>query len=79
MRNNYEMSEEDLKTLINACKPVPYIIVGRVRPVSPQENANRAWASLGRKMGFDPMSVKPIPGKGPKYFTAIPTEGAIHE
>ena len=39
---------------------------------SPQENANRAWAKLGKKMGFDSMTV--MPGKEPRFFTAVPLE-----
>ena len=41
---------------------------------SPQDNANRAWERLGKKMGFDHMTVAPIPGKGPRFFTAVPAE-----
>jgi hypothetical protein len=41
---------------------------------SPQENANRAWEALGRKMGFDYSTVQPIPGKGQLFFSAVPSE-----
>ena len=64
------MSEEDLETLLESCKPVPYMIIGGHPPRSPQENANSAWRLLGAKMGFDYMTVKPIPGKGDRFFTA---------
>ena len=73
-RVNYEMSKEDLETILNACSPVPCIMIGGYAPSSPQENANRAWAALGEKMGFDSMTVKPIPGKGERFFTAVPSE-----
>ena len=63
-RVNYEMTEEDLKAILDACKPVPCMMIGAYAPASPQENANRAWSSLGKKMGFDPMTVQPIQGKG---------------
>jgi hypothetical protein len=39
-----------------------------------QENANRAWAALGHKMGFQPMTVRLCNGKGEKFFTAVPSE-----
>lgn len=68
----YEMSEEDLKTLKEASKPVPYIIVGGLAPPSQQEMANRAWERLGKKMGFDHMTVTPIRGKGNRFFSAVP-------
>jgi len=73
-RVNYEMTEEDLKAILDACKPVPCMMIGAYAPASSQENANRAWSSLGKKMGFDPMTVQPIQGKGQRFFSAIPTE-----
>jgi hypothetical protein len=73
-RTNYEMTQEDLDTLLGAMKPVPYMIIGGSPPRSQQENANAAWASLGSKMGFDPMSVRPIEGMGNRHFSAIPSE-----
>lgn len=71
MRTEYEMTEADLKDLLEACKPVPYMIFGGMEPASPQENANAAWKSLGDKMGFDHMSVEPS-DKGQRFFTALP-------
>lgn len=73
-RTNYEMTEEDLATILDACKSVPVMMIGSYSPSSPQENANRAWAALGKKMGFDHMTVEPIRGKGSRFFTAIPSE-----
>jgi len=69
MRKQYTLSEEDYKFLLNACKPVPYMVIGGVLPRSPQENANDAWEALGNKLGFDYMTVKPY-GSNPKEFTA---------
>ena len=31
-------------------------------------------AALGRKMGFDSLTVQPISGKGNQFFTAVPSE-----
>lgn len=73
-RTNYEMSEADLETLLEACKSVPAMMIGGTLPSSPQENANRAWAALGAKMGFDHMTVQPIYGKGQRFFFAVPSE-----
>ncbi len=73
-RTDYEMSEPDMVELLNACKPVPAMMVGSYTPSSPQENANNAWARLGTKMGFDGATVRPIQGKGQRFFTAIPSE-----
>ena len=68
------MTEEDLATILDACKSVPVMMIGSYSPSSPQENANRAWAALGKKMGFDHMTVEPIRGKGNRFFTAVPSE-----
>lgn len=70
----YEMTEEELNEILDACKPVRYMIVGNYVPSSPQENANRAWAELGRKRGFDYLSVKPSP-KGNRFFLAHEAAG----
>ena len=72
-RTQYEMTEEDLKVILDACKPVPCIMIGGHAPRSQQENANSAWKALGVKMGFDHMTVKPAPG-GNRFFTAVPSE-----
>ena len=73
-RTNYEMTQEDLDTLLNACKRTPCMKIGTSVGSSPQENANRAWAALGTKMGFDSMTVQPDQNKGMKFFSAVPSE-----
>ena len=77
MRQRFELTDEQYKKLLDACKPVPYLVFGGKAPRSPQENANAAWCALGREMGFDGMSVRPE-GGNPKVFTAdvlqIPSE-----
>ena len=70
----YEMTEEDLNELLDACKPTRVMMIGSYIPPSPQENANRAWRRLGEKMGFDYLTVKPIAGKGQRFFSATKTE-----
>lgn len=70
MIKEYELTEEQLKTLLDACKPVPYIVVGGRVPRSPQENANAAWSRLGDEMRFDSLTVAPVPGKGQRFFHA---------
>jgi hypothetical protein len=70
MRKEFEMTDEQLAKLLDACKPVPCIMIGDYVPSSPQENANRAWKALGEELGFDYMSVRPTDGKGFNFFTA---------
>lgn len=71
-RIEYEMTEADFQRILEASKPVPYLVIGGHPPSSPQENANRAWAELGKRMGFDPMTPQPISGKSHLHFTAVP-------
>jgi len=71
MRIDFEMTEEQLSTLLEASKPVPYLIIGGREPSSPQENANRAWKALGKEMGFHYMTVKPT-GQDVRFFSAEP-------
>lgn len=66
---NFEMTKEDLAALLDACKPVPLVAIHCGPMVSRQERANAAWAVLGKKMGFDPMTVAPT-GKGDRFFSA---------
>ena len=73
-RINYEMTEENEKELLNTCKPTPVMRIGNYTGTTPQENANNAWKALGSKMGFDYMTVRPVNGKGTRYFTAVPSE-----
>lgn len=71
MKKEFEMSEEQFKTIIEASKPVPYMVFGGMEPSSPQENANRAWRNLANELGFVWDSVEPS-SKGARFFTAIP-------
>ena len=73
-RTEYEMTEADLDSLLVACNAVPVMMIGNVAPPSQQQNANRAWAALGEKMGFDGSTVRPLESKGQRFFTAIPSE-----
>ena len=77
-RTNYEMTEADLEKILDACKPVPMIMLQCGAPSSLQENANRAWAELGGRMGFDHMTVQPT-GRGDRLFTAVPSETEEHK
>lgn len=72
-RQRYEMTEDDLAALLEACKPVTYIIVAGQEPRSPQDNANDAWSALGDRMGFEYLTVEPT-GEGDRFFTAVPKE-----
>lgn len=72
-RRRFEMTQNDLDKIKDACKSVPMIMLHIGTPSSPQERANAAWAELGSRMGFDAMTVEPT-GEGDGFFTAIPSE-----
>ena len=44
-RKEYEMTEAQLAKLLEACRPVPYIIVGGIPPRSPPGEGERRVAS----------------------------------
>ena len=71
MRKQFEMSQDQLDELLDACKPTPvmYLTGGVPMFKTPQENANYAWKKLGKELGFDHMTVKPA-GSDQKSFTA---------
>jgi hypothetical protein len=75
-RVEYEMLEEDLKVILEACKPTPVMFISDGQSIggSQQDNANSAWNKLGKKMGFDYETVRPIQEKGNRFFSAIPSE-----
>lgn len=72
MRQEFEMTDEQLEKLLDACKPTPVMFLSGGMPMSPspQENANRAWQALGQELGFKWDTVKPVPGKPQQFFTA---------
>ena len=70
MRKQFEMSKEDHEELIKNCQPVTCIVVGGVLPQTPQQNANAAWKSLAKKLGFVWDTVKPVSGISELVFTA---------
>lgn len=77
MRREFEMTEAQLDRLLAACAPTPVMAVGDPAggpPIpmfkTPQENANDAWAQLGRELGFDWTTASPVTGKSARFFIA---------
>lgn len=77
-KTNYEMTPADLEKILDACKPVPMIMLQCGPGRSQQDRANDAWAELGARMGFDHMTVQPT-GNGDRFFTAVPSETDEHK
>ena len=73
MRKKYTLTDEQRKAILEASRPVPLIMLQCGMPPSPQENANRAWEELGKELGFEYMTVRPVEGSQ-KEFTAETTE-----
>ena len=76
-RTNYEMTPDDLEGILDACSSVPMIMLQCGPTRNAQERANDAWAELGKRMGFDPMTVLPT-DRGDRFFTAVPSENEQH-
>lgn len=70
MRFEYEMTAAQLGKLLRACQPIPLVMLQCGMPPSPQDTANAAWEALGEEMGFLHMTVRPVAGKGDRFFTA---------
>lgn len=73
-RQVYEMTQADFDGIIariKSAQDTPLIALQCGMPTSPQEAANAAWCELGKRMGFDGMTVAPT-GKGKFSFTAVP-------
>jgi len=66
----FELSQADWEYILDACKPVPYMVFGGIPPESPQARANRAWETIGHKIGFKYMSVQPDTRGRDRFFTA---------
>jgi hypothetical protein len=60
---------------INSARSTPLIMLQVGMPRSPQEAANDAWCALGRRLGFDGMTVQPN-GASQLSFTAIAKEAS---
>ncbi len=73
MRQLYELTQEDVDSILEASKPVGAIMlhIGG-GPPTPQENANHAWQLLAKKYGFVWDTVLPASGKGQRFITAEP-------
>ena len=79
MQTEFEMTQEDLERIYEANRPIPVMTFGDLMPLCPQDCVNAVWTELGKKMGFKPETVKPVPGKGDRFFTAEKSGGKERE
>jgi hypothetical protein len=68
MKRDFRMTDDDLEKLLTANEAD----LDGMPPESPQARANRAWCELGQRMGFDGMTVEPLPCDDLKRFKAEP-------
>ncbi len=75
-RKEFTLTKAQMDELLDASKPTPVMYLPGGQPMfqPPQENANEAWARLGKVVGFKPMTVQPVAGKKPNVFSAEPTD-----
>lgn len=73
-RQRFKMTDAQQAKILEACKPVPCMMIGGMPHASPQQNANAAWRALGSELGFEWDTVEPIPGRPVSEFMAEPTE-----
>ena len=74
-RDEYEMTTADLVRILDAYNSIPMIGLG----LSSREREKNAWAELGKRMGFDPTTVRSVKGKGKHFFTATPSAFPTYE
>ncbi len=58
-RRTYTLTDEQFQRILDASRPVTYMVFGGIPPRSPQENANTAWQALGEEIGFKWDTVRP--------------------
>ena len=71
-RHLYAMTKEEYARLVEASRPVPYMVFGGMEPESPRERAMRVWRDLAAKYHFEVMTVQA--GADPLHFTAEPSD-----
>ncbi len=73
MKKEYKLNDEQLKEMLEACKPVPVVkIAGQWLPDTQMDVVNNLWQKFGKKMKFDWKTAQGLPEKGQAYFKAIP-------
>lgn len=55
--NTYRLTDEELKELLEASKPVPYMVIGGREPRSPRENVMDVWKKIAKDKGCDVDSI----------------------
>ena len=75
----YKMSLKQFREIMEASKPVPYLVIGGIGTPSMQENANYAWKKLADEMGFIWYTAKLASGIASNYFIAEPKTKVLNK
>jgi poly-gamma-glutamate capsule biosynthesis protein CapA/YwtB (metallophosphatase superfamily) len=68
------MTDEEFNDLVEACKPVPYMVIGGIVPESPTDKAMRVWDSVAKRVGCVQSSIAPANTGDDHDFMAEPKE-----
>lgn len=71
----FEMTKEECKEIMDACRPIPIMDLFHTSAQENankewQENANRAWERLAKKLSFKCHTARPVEEKDIRFFTA---------
>lgn len=70
--NKYRLTDEELNHLLEASKPVPYMVFGGVEPRSPQDNVMDVWKQVANRVGCDVGSIEGAGTGDQRDFVARP-------
>lgn len=70
--NTYRMTDEELSQLMEASKPVPYMVIGGYEPKPPSYNAMMVWEKIAARVGCDVHSIDAASTGDNHDFTARP-------
>lgn len=73
VRKEFELTEAQHATLLEACRPQMYLVANGMEP-DVVGSALRAWDALGAELGFVGDTVRPVSGKSDYFFTATSTK-----
>jgi len=74
-RQDYRLSDADFSRLIEAGKPVAYLIANGSEPISPRDTIMRIWKEIADREGVDVDSIRQG-SDGNGHYTAIPKGGS---
>ena len=69
---NYRMTDDEHARLIDACKPVPYMVFGGIAPESPTTKALRVWGEIAKRVGCVANTIGPSDTGDDRDFTGEP-------